>query len=402
MTDRHNLNVVLVGCGFMGRAHSNAYRQVNAFYPNLPYNVVRKVIVDIDEAAVKGQSAQQGWQEWSTDLAAVLKRPDIDMVDVATSNDSHYSVAMQVIAAGKNIACEKPLALTVAQAREMAEAAKKKNLRTMIWHNYRRAPAATTAAQLIADGKIGEIRHIRATYLQDWLADDSCPYLWRMNAKLAGSGAHGDLNAHLIDMTRFMTGLEFTEVCGMGETFIKQRKMPNGQGFGTVDVDDAFIFMARMSNGAIASFEATRAAPGRKNYNKIEINGTKGSLVWNFERMNELEFFSTEDEALTQGFRNIMCMNNGAHPYAANFWPDGHVLGYEHTFVNALADFVTSLKEGTAFRPDFADAVASQEVLEASLESDKKKAWVTVPHSQTFAGPAVKPRAASTKKHVGL
>ena len=402
MTDQSAFNVALVGCGFMGRAHSNAYRQVNAFFPTLPYQVVRKVMVDINETAVKQQSALQGWNEWSTDLDAVLKRPDIHAVDVATSNDSHFSVAMKVIAAGKTVMCEKPLALTVAQASEMAAAAKKANLRTMIWHNYRRAPAATLAAQLIADGKLGEIRHVRAVYLQDWLTDDACPYLWRMNAKLAGSGAHGDLNAHLIDMTRFMTGLEFNEVSGMQETFIKERKMPDGKGMGTVDVDDAFLFLARMANGALASFESTRAAAGRKNYNKLEINGTKGSLVWNFERMNELEFFSVEDELRSQGFRNIMCMNGGAHAYAGNYWPDGHVIGYEHTFVNALADFLISLKNNTPFRPDFADAVASQEVLEASLESARSRQWVKVPHSQTFAGPAVKPSAVQAQRKVGL
>jgi predicted dehydrogenase len=393
------LRVAMIGCGFMGRAHSNAFRQVDAFFPDPACRVVRQVVVGTSEAKARAAAEQQGWAEWSTDLASVLARPDIDLVDVATPNDSHYAVAMAAIAAGKDVLCEKPLALTVAQAREMAEAARRRGVRTLVWHNYRRAPAATTAAQLIAEGALGEIRHVRAVYLQDWLADESCPHLWRMSAGQAGSGAHGDLNAHLIDMTRFLTSLEFAEVCGMQETFIRQRRTPDG-GSAPVDVDDAFLFLARLSNGALASFEATRAAPGRKNYNRIEVNGTRGSLVWNFERMNELEFYDAADQGRVAGFRTIMCMNNAAHPYAGHYWPDGHVIGYEHTFVNALADFIAARRQGLEFRPGFADAVAVQEVLEAAQVSARGRCWTTVERSQSFNGPAVRP--AATRTHTGL
>jgi predicted dehydrogenase len=386
MATKPVLNVALIGYAFMGRAHSNAYRQVGHFFPDSPYTLQRKVLVGRTEAAVKKAAVELGWDETSTDAEAVIKRPDIDIIDIGTPNDSHYDLAMKAIKAGKIVMCEKPLAMTTKEARTMAAAAKKAGVPNLIWHNYRRAPAATTAAQLIADGKLGEIRHVRAVYLQDWLIDDACPYTWRMNEKTCGSGAHGDLNAHLIDMTRFMTGLEFTEVCGMSETFIKTRRHADGKGKGTVDVDDAFLFLAKLSNGAVASYEATRAALGRKNYNRIEINGTTGSLVWNFERMNELEFFDGSDDPRVQGFRTIMCMNGGAHAYAGNYWPDGHIIGYEHTFINTLADFLVALKRKQEFRPNFADGVASEEVLEAAILSVKKHKWVTVGRSQSATG----------------
>ena len=397
MADKPTLKVALIGYSFMGRAHSNAHQQVNRFFPDCPYLVERAVLVGRTAGPLAEVAKTWGWTESSTDLDAVLKRPDIDVVDIGTPNDSHYDLSMRALKAGKHVLCEKPLSLTTKEARAMAAAARKARtakgepVRTLIWHNYRRSPAAMTAAQLIADGKLGAIQQVRAVYLQDWLTDDTCPWLWRHSAKVCGSGAHGDLNAHLIDMCRFLTGLEFMDVVGTQQTFMKERRMPDGKGKGTVDVDDALLFLARLSNGATASFEASRVAAGRKNYNCIEVNGTRGSLVWNFERMNELEFFSFDDEPRTQGFRTIMCMNGGAHPYAGNYWPDGHVIGYEHTFTNTLADFLSALKSGKPFRPDFADGAANQEVLDASLESAKKGKWVKVPHSQTFDGPAVKP-----------
>jgi predicted dehydrogenase len=387
------LNVALVGYSFMGRTHSNAYQQVNRFFADCPFDVRRKVLIGRTQSAVEEVARTWGWEETATDLNMILGRDDIHLVDVSTSNDSHHDLSIAALKAGKHVFTEKPLALNVAQAREMLAVAQKsktpdgKPVRTGLWHNYRRAPAASTAAGLIRDGKLGEIRHVRAVYLQDWLTDDSCPATWRMTAKTCGSGAHGDLNAHLIDMTRFLTGLEFDEVSGMQETFIKKRQAKGGKKgqMITVDVDDALLFLARMSNGALASFEATRCAAGRKNYNKIEINGTKGSLVWNFERMNELEYFSFDDETRVQGFRTIMCMNGAAHPYAGNYWPDGHIIGYEHTFTNALYDFLVCLKTGKPYRPDFADGVANQEVIDASLESAKTRKWVKVDRKVKFA-----------------
>ncbi len=381
------LNVALVGYSFMGRAHSNAYRQVNHYF-DLPFRVVPKVLIGRSEGPLKAAAEQLGWEEYSTDMAAVLKRDDIHLIDVATPNDSHAPHSIAALKAGKHVLCEKPLALNVKEAKAMVAAAEKakdsngKIVRVGLWHNYRRAPAASTAASLIADGKLGEIRHVRAVYLQDWLLDDACPATWRMMAKTCGSGAHGDLNAHLIDLTRFMTGLEFDEVSGIEQTFITKRKNGGGKGMLDVDVDDALLFIAKLSNGALASFEATRAAAGRKNFNCIEINGTKGSIIWNFERMNELQVYTVEDEPRHKGFRTVMCMDGGAHPYAGNYWPDGHVLGYEHCFINMLADFVKALASGEEFRPNFADGLANQEVLDASLLSAKTKKWVKVARSQ--------------------
>ncbi|MBA3707506.1 MAG: Gfo/Idh/MocA family oxidoreductase [Planctomycetes bacterium] len=405
MASKPILNVALVGYAFMGRAHSNAYQQVNRFFADCPFEVRRKVLIGRSQGPLEEAARTWGWEETANDLNIILGREDIHLVDVGTPNDSHHDLSIAALKAGKHVLCEKPLALTTAQAREMTVVAAKaktadgKPVRTGVWHNYRRAPAAATAAGMIRDGKIGEVRHVRGVYLQDWLSDPKGPATWRMTAKACGSGAHGDLNAHLIDMTRFLTGLEFDEVSGLQQTFTKKRPAANGKGTITVDVDDALLFLAKMSNGATASFEATRVAAGRKNYNRIEINGTKGSLVWNFERMNELEFFSFEDEPRAQGFRTIMCMNGGAHPYAGNYWPDGHIIGYEHTFTNHLYDFLVALKSGKPFRPDFADGVANQEVLDASLESAKSSRWVKVEHSQKFAKDA---GARALKKSAGI
>jgi predicted dehydrogenase len=399
MADKPALKVALIGYAFMGRAHSNAYQQVNRFFSECPYEIERAVLVGRTVGPLREAAKTWGWAETSTDIDAVLARPDIDIVDVATPNVSHYDLSMRALKAGKHVLCEKPLAMTTQEAREMAAAArtartkKGEPVRTLLWHNYRRCPAAMTAAQIIAAGRLGKIQQVRAVYLQDWLTDDSCPWLWRHSAATCGSGAHGDLNAHLIDMCRFLTGLEFIDVIGMEQTFITERRMPDGKGKGKVDVDDALVFLARLSNGATASFEASRVAAGHKNYNRIEVNGTRGSLSWNVERMNELEFFSFDDEPATQGFHTIMCMNGMAHPYAANYWPDGHIIGYEHTFTNTLADFLSALKSGQPFRPDFADGAANQEVIDASLESAKAGKWVKVSQSQKFDGPAVKAAA---------
>ena len=368
------LNVAMVGHAFMGRAHGNAYRQVNRFF-DLPFQVVPAVVVGRDAARARAAADKLGFAEATADLDAVLARKDIALVDVATPNDSHHAIAMAALEAGKHVLCEKPLALTVEQCKQMAQAAKKKKARVGVWHNYRRAPATRLAAAMIARGDIGDVRQVRAVYLQDWLSDASVPASWRTNRKLCGSGAHGDLNAHLIDLTRALTGLEFEAVCGVQQTFTKER--PSGKGREKVDVDDAFCFLARFAGGAIGTYEATRVAPGRKNHNRIEISGTKGSIAWNLERMNELELFSFADRRDAQGFRTIMCMD-AVHPYAANWWPDGHIVGYEHTFVHHLADFVQALASGERFAPDFDDGLAVQLVLEAALQSVRTDGWVEV------------------------
>lgn len=371
------LRFAMVGHAFMGRAHGNAMRQVNHFF-DLPFEVVPQVLVGRSAARAAAVQAQLGFAEVSDDLDAVLERDDVDVVDVATPNDTHGPIAMKALQAGKHVMCEKPLAMSLKEARAMAALARRKNARVALWHNYRRAPAASLAQRIVARGDIGPVRQVRAVYLQDWLSSPDAPWSWRNDRAVCGSGAHGDLNAHLIDMTRFVTGLEFAEVSGMSETFTKFRKDADGKRR-EVDVDDVFAFLARFENGAVGTYEATRTAPGRKNHNQIEINGTEGSVLWNLERMNELQLYRAGDPADCKGFRTIMCMD-APHPYAANWWPDGHVIGYEHTFVNTLADFVASLKGKQGFHPDFDDGVAVQAVLEAAQKSAQTGRWTKVAH----------------------
>lgn len=374
--DLPRLGVAMIGHAFMGRAHGNAWRQANRFF-DLPFQIVPAVVVGRHAQRAAEAAAKLGFQHATTDLDAVLADPAIHVVDVATPNDSHFEIAMAALKGKKHVLCEKPLAMSLQQAKAMAAQAKKSKVRVGLWHNYRRAPATALAARMIRRGDLGYVRQVRAVYLQDWLADASVPASWRTERKLCGSGAHGDLNAHLVDLTRALTELEFEAVCGVQQTFTKER--PDGAGGkAKVDVDDAFCFLAKFKGGAIGTYEATRVAPGRKNFNCIEISGTKGSLRWNLERMNELEVFSFADGRDAQGFRTVMVMD-AVHPYAANWWPDGHIVGYEHTFVHHVVDFVRALHDGAPFAPDFDDGVAVQAVLDAALASAKSGKWVKVP-----------------------
>jgi predicted dehydrogenase len=370
------LSVALVGYAFMGRAHSNAWNQVSRYF-DLPYAIEKKVIIGRNAEKLQEAADTWGWEHTCADLSTALATYPIDVVDIATPNDSHYPLAMAAIAAGKHVICEKPLALTAEECETMTAAASQAGVHVGVWHNYRRCPAASLARQLIEQGEIGDIRHVRGIYLQDWLADPASPATWRMRKEFCGSGAHGDLNAHLIDMTRFLTGAEFERVHALAKTFTPSRPNANGGDPVEVDVDDALLMYGELSNGALVSCEATRVATGRKNCNQIEINGTKGSIIWNFERMNELEFFSTSDLRAAQGFRRIMCMDE-PHPYAAAYWPDGHIIGYEHTFINTLADYLTTLADRSEFRPNFADGWANQRVLDAALTSTETGAWVRI------------------------
>lgn len=401
MTTKPTLNVALVGYAFMGRAHSNAYQQVNRFFADCPYEIRRKVMVARSADKLRAAAENWGWEEHSTDYAAVLAREDIDVVDITTPPNGHYALAKQALLAGKHVLCEKPLAMSVAEAKELAALAKKKKRVCGVWHAYRFCPAASTAARICREGRLGEIRHVRATYLQDWLVDPTVGAGWRTQKKICGSGSHGDLNAHLIDMTRFITGLEFAEVSGLSRTFIGER--PDGHGGkAKVDVDDAFLFLAKLGNGAVASFEATRFAPGHKNTNSIEVNGSKGSLRWDFQRMNELEYFTFAEDGHVQGWRRIQASDSAAHPYAGSWWPSGHHIGYEHCFTNMLYDWLCALHAGTAFRPDFADGVAVQEVVDAALASAASRKWTKIRRSQRFAGPAPVRTPATAERNAGL
>ncbi|MGB2824117.1 MAG: Gfo/Idh/MocA family oxidoreductase [Phycisphaerae bacterium] len=381
------VNVALIGQGFMGRTHSNAWGQVAKFFKP-PRKPVMHTVFGQPEENPRAFARNWGWQRASTDWRELVKSEEIDLVDVVTPNYMHAPVAKAAIAAGKNCSCEKPIAGTLKEAREMAEAARKAKVKTFVWYNYRRCPAVALAHQLVNKGKIGKIRHVRAIYLQDW-ANESIPLVWRFDKKLAGSGSLGDLAAHIVDMTRFVTGEEITEVSGaITKTFIKERTLVAGvaaggiaagvgkaRGKGKVTVDDAVLFLARFSGGAVASFEAARQATGNQNRNGFEINGTKGSLRFNFERMNELEYYDATADRAVQGWAPIMCTHGGDHPYVDAWWPDAHIIGYEHGFTNQAYDILRVLagRKPLVPIPDFQDAYQTQRVLEAVTISAKTK-----------------------------
>jgi predicted dehydrogenase len=378
-----DINVALIGAGFMGRTHSNAWSQVVKFCKPPVRPVMHTCCVRRVEDA-RTFADHWGWQHASGHWQEVVRSPEIELVDIVTPNYMHAEMAQAALAAGKHVACEKPLAGTLSEARAMAEAARKAGVKTFIWYNYRRVPAVALAYRLVRQGAIGTIRHVRGYYLQDW-ADESIPLIWRFDKDVAGSGSHGDLNAHIIDMTRFVTGEEITEITGaISETFIKERTRmvgPTAGGIaggvkagsekGPVTVDDAFLFLARFSGGAVAHFEATRQATGNQNKNGFEINGSKGALRFNFERMNELEYYDATRPRAVQGWATIMCTHGGDHPYAEHWWPDAHIIGYEHGFTNQALDILLALagQEPTIPIPDFEDAYQTQRVLEASMLS---------------------------------
>jgi predicted dehydrogenase len=373
------INVALIGQGFMGRSHSNAWGQVAKFFKP-PLTPVMHTVFGQPEENPRAFADNWGWKNASTDWEQLVRSPEIGLVDVVTPNYMHAPVARAAIAAGKPVACEKPIAGSLSDAREMAAAAKAANVKTFVWFNYRRCPAVALAHQMVKAGKIGDIFHVRATYLQDW-AGESVPFLWRFDKKLAGSGAHGDLNAHIIDMTRFVTGQEITEVSGaIAKTFIKERALLDGSGKGKVTVDDAVLFLAHFSGGAIASFEAARQATGNFNRNGFEINGSKGSIRFNFERMNELEYYDATLPRAVQGWSTLMCTHAGDHPYIANWWPDAHIIGYEHGFTNQAYDILKVLagEAPTVPLPDFEDAYQTQRVLEAAMISAEQRRPVTI------------------------
>lgn len=380
------LNVALIGSGFMGRTHSNAYLKVAKFF-NTPYNPVMHSICSLEPTL--GQFAEQwGWQNHGSDTNAIFNNDEIDLVDLVTPNHLHAPHAIAALEAGKHIACEKPLAGTLDDARAMMQAAKKaKKSKTFCWFVYRRVPAVAMAHQLVKEGRLGRIYHVRAAYLQDWGGPD-VPLLWRFKGKQAGSGAHGDLNAHIIDMARFITGDEFTEVTGaIKETFIKKREIIEEAGgknsisakggskskkkrYGKSTVDDALLFLARFKGGAVASFEASRLATGDKNANRIEIHGEKGAIRYNFERANELEWYDNTLPGREQGWSTInVTRGDDGHPYVGNWWPAAHIIGYEHTFVNMAADMLNVIGGKKPVVPicDFEDAYQTQRVLEAAV-----------------------------------
>lgn len=378
------LNVALIGYKFMGKAHSQAWRTVSRFF-DVDLQPTMKVVCGRDAAAVAAFAERWGWEHASSDWQEAVSRDDVDLVDISTPGYTHRDIAVAAAEAGKHVFCEKPLCFTVEESKEMLAAVRKAGVRHMVNFNYRRCPAVALAQQMIADGKLGDIRHVRCTYLQDWLVDPEFPMNWRMRKDAAGSGAHGDLGAHSIDLARFLVG-EIDSVVGTKETFIKERPAEGssdgltataGEGTEKVTVDDASLFLAKFADGAIGSFEATRLAPGRKNFNRIEINGSKGSLYWCFEELNELHYYSTEDPSTAQGFRRILA-TEGEHPYAGNWWPPGHMLGYDHGFVNAAYDLIQCVASDKACAPDFHDGAQCVAVLEAVDKSIDSGQWASV------------------------
>jgi predicted dehydrogenase len=369
------LAVALIGYNFMGKAHSNAWRQAPRFF-DLPADVRMKTICGRDKATVKKAAVQLGWESSMTDWRRVIDDPKIDIVDICTTNDTHCEIAIAAAQAGKAILCEKPLARNVDEAKAMLRAVKKARVVNMVCHNYRRIPAIVLAKRMIERGEIGDrIFHFRARYAQDWIIDPKFPLVWRLQSKTAGSGALGDIGSHIVDLARYLVG-GFREVCATTETFVKERPVKTGsRKKARVTVDDAVTMIGRFRNGALASLEATRFASGRKNSITLEINGSAGSLFFDLEEMNRLKFFSNRDPKDRQGFRDII-VTEPSHPYINKWWPPGHIIGYEHTFVHTIADFVNAVVDRKNVQPTFDEGLQNQCVLDAVNRSAENAKWV--------------------------
>ncbi|GGO36570.1 Gfo/Idh/MocA family protein [Streptomyces lasiicapitis] len=394
---RRRLGVGMVGYAFMGAAHSQGWRTVGRVF-DLPVDARLAAVCGRDGTAVRAAADRLGWAAAETDWRALIARDDVDLVDICTPGDSHAEIAIAALDAGKHVLCEKPLANTVEEAEAMAAAAERAAARgqvAMVGFNYRRVPALALARRMVAEGRLGTLRHVRLTYLQDWLVDPSFPLTWRLRKDRAGSGALGDLGAHIVDLAQFLTGEAVAGVSALTETFVRERPLLEGTstgitaagaadgdggpvraGTGEVTVDDAAVFTARFPSGALAVFEATRFAAGRKNALRLELNGSDGSLAFDLERLNELSFHDHTEPAVSSGFRRILVTEPG-HPYLEAWWPPGHGLGYEHTFVHQARDLLHAIATGTVPQPSFADGLSVQRVLAAVEESAAKNAVYT-------------------------
>ncbi len=368
------LGVGMIGYAFMGAAHSQAWRVAPRFF-DLALRPEMTVLCGRNGSAVEAAADGLGWAGSETDWRRVVERDDVDLVDICTPGDTHAEIAIAALAAGKHVLCEKPLANTVAEAEVMTRAAASApgGAKAMVGFSYRRVPAVALARQIVAEGRIGTLRHVRAQYLQDWIADENAPLSWRLDRERAGSGALGDIGAHIIDLAQFITGDAIAGVSGLLETFVSERPvaaessgLPGSAGAerGPVTVDDAAVFIARFASGAIGTFEATRFAWGRKNAIRIEVNGSRGSLAFDFEDMNVLDYFDATEDARLGGFRRIL-VTEREHPYAAAWWPPGHGLGYEHAFTHQVVDLIGDLAAGTQPSPSFADGLGIQRILDA-------------------------------------
>jgi predicted dehydrogenase len=360
----------------MGRAHSNAYLTVPHFF-DLPAQPVLGAACGRNASDLDAFAEQFGWQSTETSWERLVARDDIDLIDICTPNALHMPIALAAAEAGKHILCEKPLANDAEEARQMLRAAEKAGVKHMVAFNYRRVPAIMLAKQLIEEGRIGQIRHFNAVYYQESLVDPDYPFVWRHDAEKGGSGAHGDLNAHTVDLALYLLG-EIDAVCAAREIYIRERPLPDGSGVGTVTADDATYFLGRFGSGALGSFIATRVATGRKNHLRLEIFGSEGAIMFNLERLNELEYYSRGDAHHVQGFRTIL-VTESSHPFMASWWPRGHIIGWEHTFIHEIRDLLVAIAEDKPVYPDFHDGLRCQQVLDAAIESADHQVWVEVP-----------------------
>ncbi|GGJ32494.1 Gfo/Idh/MocA family protein [Streptomyces brasiliensis] len=387
-SDKPPLRVGMVGYAFMGAAHSQGWRTVGRVF-DLPLRPVLAAICGRDGAAVRAAADRLGWATAETDWRDLVARDDIDLVDICTPGDSHAEIALAALAAGKHVLCEKPLANTVEEAAAMSEAAEAARARgqsAMVGFNYRRLPATAFARHMVAEGRLGTLRHVRVMYLQDWLVDPAFPLTWRLRRDQAGSGSLGDLGAHIVDLAQYLAGERLAGVSALTETFVRERPLPaaptsglaavSAAGTGPVTVDDAALFTGRFASGALASFEATRYATGRKNALRIELNGERGSLAFDLERLNELYYHDATEPGTHAGFRRIL-VTEPDHPYLDAWWPPGHGLGYEHSFVHQARDLVHAIAEGRGPDPSFADGLQVQRVLAAVEESAEKNSLYT-------------------------
>lgn len=382
------VGIGLIGYAFMGKVHSNAYRQVAKYFEPEVKPVLR-AICGRNEDNVRRAAATFGWESYETDYRRLLDRKDIDIVDVSAPGNEHLPMAVAAAQAGKTVFCEKPLGNSYSEAKQMQDAVEKARVVNMVCFNYRRAPAIALAKRMVDDGTLGKIYHFRARYLQDWITDPSFPLVWRLRKEIAGSGTLGDLGAHIVDLAHYLVG-PMTRLTAATETFIKKRPLQAAatgtEGLaaaasaemGDVTVDDTALWLSRFESGAMGCFEVTRFALGRKNHNTFEINGSRGSVAFDFERMNELEYFNNEDPEDRRGFRTIQCTES-SQPYAGAYWPPGHIIGYEHTFINTVYDLLNAHAQGKSPQPDFATGARCNAVLDAIVKSAASEKWEAVP-----------------------
>lgn len=376
MKEKKEIRIGLIGCGLMGRIHTNGYKRLGDFFPEMGHRPVLQVACARREEKVKAFAEQWGYKDTETDWRAVIVRDDVDAIDICTPNDKHAEIAIAAAEAGKMILCEKPLARTVEEGERMLEAIEKAGVKNTVWYNYRRVPAVTLAKQIVDSGKLGRIFHFRSNFLQDWTISPDVPQggdaTWRLDAEAAGSGVTGDLLAHCIDLAMWING-GITDVSAMTETFIKERKDTSGQ-MKKVSIDDASMFHCHFENGSLGLFEATRYARGHKALFTFEINGENASIRWDLHDLNRLEYFDHSDESIVRGWRSIL-VTDADQPYMDKWWIPGTSIGYEHSFVHQVAEFFKSLDTGEPCYPTFKDALETQKVCEAVLDSASSKSW---------------------------